>query len=99
MKRIAIIDCGFVRDTQVFTAPPATIDTDPNWEDSYRDVKCPCQYIGVFKGSDEDEIRRKAAEFEGVHPDVVTLVDIDAVKFPEDDGCERSFTLQTENLF
>ena len=75
MKRIAIIEDGYVRDSQVFAADPKIIEVDENWEDNYIDIGNPCQYIGIFEGAGEDEILRKAADYEGVHPDVVTLID------------------------
>lgn len=80
MKRIAIIENGFVRDSQVFTADPAIIETDPDWEDNFSDLKNPCQYVGVFEGVTEEEIRSKAANLEGVHPDVITLIEIENYK-------------------
>lgn len=75
MKRIAIIEDGYIRDSQVFTANPEIIDVDEDWEDNYADLKCPCQYIGLFEGTDENSILQKAADLEGVHPDVITLID------------------------
>ena len=73
MKRIAIIEDGYVRDTQIYTANPDIIEKDPDWENHFTDVKYPCLYLGVFEGFDEDEIRRKAAESQGVHPDVISF--------------------------
>lgn len=76
MKRIAIIDDGFVRDTQVFIEDPATINTNPDWENNFVDMKHPCQYVGVFEGKNEEEILIKAAAQEGVHIGVITLIEI-----------------------
>lgn len=77
MKRIAIIENGFARDTQIFTADPAFIEKDPNWEENFCDVKYSCLYIGVFEGTHEKEIQENAATALGVHPDVISLVSID----------------------
>jgi len=76
MKRIAIIEDGFVRDSQIFKADPAIIERDPNWEDHFTDVKNPCQYVGIFEGTTEQEIKEKAAAEEEVHPDVISLIEI-----------------------
>ena len=75
MKRIVIIEEGYVRDSQIFTADPKIMNEDENWEDNYFDVKHPCQYVGIFEGEDEESIAKKAAEYEGVHPDVLSLID------------------------
>jgi len=49
MKRIVIIEEGYVRDTQVFTENPGIITEDSNdWENYFSDVKYPCLYIGIF---------------------------------------------------
>jgi len=81
MKRIALIEDGYVRDVQVFAGNPASIgEEDRVWENEFVDVKYPCLYIGIFGGSDEGEITKKAAECEEVHPDVITLVAIDEPK-------------------
>ena len=76
MKKIAVIQNGYVRDLQIFTEDPAIIEKDPDWEEKFDDHKYPCQFVGVFEGADENEIIRKAAESEGVHPGVITLIDI-----------------------
>jgi len=76
MKRIAIIEDGFVRDSQVFTADPAIMETDPDWEDNFCDLKYPCHYEGIFEGDSEKEIRSKVAELIGVHPGVITLIEV-----------------------
>lgn len=76
MKRIAVIEDGFVRDSMVFNADPSIIENDPKWEDHFVDLKNPCQYVGVFEGEGEEEIRRKAADAEGVHPGVISLIGI-----------------------
>ena len=74
MKRIAIIEDGYVRDTQVFTANPDTIDKNPDWENNFGDVKYPCLYVGVHKGKSEAEIRNNVATTLGIHPDIISLV-------------------------
>ena len=35
MKRIAIIEDGYVRDTQIYTANPDIIEKDPDWENHF----------------------------------------------------------------
>jgi len=76
MKRIAIIEDGFVRDSQVFTADPAIMETDPDWEDNFCDLKYPCHYEGIFEADSEEEIRNKVAKLIGVHPGVITLIEV-----------------------
>ena len=76
MKRIAIVENGYVRDSQIFTADPAIIETDLCWENKFSDLKNPCQYIGIFEGVNEEEILSKAALYEGIHPGVISLVDV-----------------------
>jgi phage FluMu protein Com len=76
MKRIAIIKESYIRDVQVLsTAPDYAEENNLAFDDNFTDVKHPCLYIGVFEGIDEDEIRKKAADLEGVHPDIISLVD------------------------
>jgi len=77
MKRIAVIEDGYVRDTQVFTADPAIIDEDPDWENRFSDIRYPCMYVGVFEGTCEGEIRRTAADVATVHPDIISLIPIE----------------------
>ena len=77
MKKIAIIENSYVRDSQIYTGDPEGIDVDPNWQGYFTDVKYPCQFIGIFEGETDSEILRNAAEHEGVYPGVVTLIDID----------------------
>ena len=74
MKKIAIIENDYVRDTQIFTENPDTIQNDPDWIDKFVDVKYPCQYIGIFEGSDENEIRQKAADNFGIHAGIISLI-------------------------
>lgn len=76
IKRVAIIEDGFVRDAQVFTADPVIIEKDPDWENNFSDLKAPCHFVGIFEGIDEDEILVKAAEHAGVYPDVISLIEI-----------------------
>jgi predicted Zn-dependent protease with MMP-like domain len=80
MKRIACIECDYVRDTQVFEGDPGNIPEDADMFDMYIDVKRPCQFIGIYEGADEGEIKAKAAERFGVHPDIISLYDC---------GCEQ----------
>jgi hypothetical protein len=75
--KIAIIENGFVRDAQIYIGSPDDIDVDPDWEDNFVDVKNPSQFIGVFEGETDDEILKKASEYEGVHDGIITLIDID----------------------
>ena len=91
MKRIAVIEDGYVRDSQIFTADPQIMDEDENWEDNFDDLKNPCQYVGVFDGEDEAQIKQKAADSEGVHPDVITLIDF------EKSGCVAEKESNSEN--
>lgn len=81
MKRIATIESGFARDTQIFAGDPAITKTEADWANNYSheffDVKYPCHFIGIFEGADEDEIRNKAAAAQGVYPDVISLTEID----------------------
>ena len=80
MKRIAIIEGSYVRDTQVFTEDPRIIEENSDWEDHFADIKYPCQYVGVFEGSDENTIRNRAAFTAGVHPDAISLVDFEVTE-------------------
>ena len=92
MKRIAIIEDGYVRDVQLFAANPDIIEKDPRWEDSFRDVKYPCLYLGIFEGASEEEIKNTAAESLEVHADIISLVDCtDSHRLPmkpETDGLD-----------
>ena len=86
MKRIAIIENGFARDTYIFTTNPAIIEIGPDWEENFCDVKYSCLYIGIFEGIHEKEIQESAAAALGVHPDVISLVGID---------CEQNVDTET----
>jgi len=77
IRRIAVIQDGYVRDTQIFVADPDIIEEDPKWEDWFRDVKYPCLYVGIFEGETEDEILQKAADNEGVRPGIISLISFD----------------------
>ena len=77
MKRTAVIEDGYVRDTQIFTANPDIIEKEPDWENYFKDVKYSCLYIGIFEGSDENEIRKKAAESQGIHPGIISLIPLE----------------------
>jgi len=102
MKRIAVIEGSYVRDAQVFNADPAIIDDDPNWDENYSDLSC-CHFIGIFDGNDEEAICNKAADCQGVHPDVISLIPLkptenestDMVKF-EFDSLNEHVGHQTE---
>jgi hypothetical protein len=73
MKRIAIIEEGYIRDAQLFYGENDKLgDDDYDHEEFYKDFS-PVHFIGVFEGDDEYEIKRKAAEQEGVHPGIVSL--------------------------
>ena len=79
MRRIAVIGDGFARDAMLFTGDPATISEDgdiydPDWEDKYVEVKNTCLFVGVFEGASEDEIKKIAAEQEGCHSDIISLI-------------------------
>jgi hypothetical protein len=77
MRKIAIIENGYVRDAQIYTGDPADIgDDDLSWEHNFVDLLYPCQYVGVFDGETDDEICKKAAASEGVHPGIISLVAI-----------------------
>ena len=84
ITRIAIIEEEYVRDAQVFAGDPAmteenedNLDYENNlyWEENFRDIS-PNVYIGIFKGADENEIRIKAAKIQGVHPNTISLIEI-----------------------
>ena len=77
MKKIAIVENGFVRDSQIYEGDPSDIDVDPNWEQKFSDLNNPCQYIGIFEGKTDNEILAKAAEYECVSPGIITLIDVD----------------------
>jgi hypothetical protein len=73
MKRIAIIEEGYIRDAQLFYGDNDRLgDDDYDHEEEYGDFS-PVHFIGVFEGKDEEEIRAKAAKQEGVHPGIVTF--------------------------
>jgi len=97
MKRIAIIENEYIRDTQVFTENPDIIGKESNRENYFNDVKYPRQYIGIFEGAGEDEIRKAAAKYQGVHPDIISLVEFEAkIKCI---GCpRRPMKPKTDNL-
>jgi len=75
MKRTAIITDSYIRDAQVFAENPKIMHHDPNWEDYYNDVSRLSFYVGIFEGTDEDEIKNKASYFAGVHPDSISLIE------------------------
>jgi hypothetical protein len=77
MKKIAVIEDGYVRDSQLYTGDPANIGDDTDWENNFIDIKNPCQFVGIFEGETEDEIKRKAAKYEGVHPGIISLINLD----------------------
>jgi hypothetical protein len=77
MKRIAVIEDGYVRDTQIFKENPGIIEKGEDWDNNSIDVKYPSQYIGIFEGFDENEILKKAADNFGVHPDIISLIPFD----------------------
>jgi hypothetical protein len=72
IRKIAVIEVSYIRDAQIYTADPDDFDG----EDGFADLKYPCHYVGIFEGADDDEIRQKAAGNAGVHPGVITLIDI-----------------------
>ena len=74
MRRIAVIEDGYVRDAQIYTGSPNNLDNE-NFEDSFVDLNNVCQYVGLFEGASESEISAKAAETEGVNPGIITLID------------------------
>lgn len=76
MKCVAIIQDRYVRDAQVFSGDPAIMESDPDWESNNCDVKYPSLYVGIYEGTDENAIRDKAAESQGVHRDVITLIKV-----------------------
>jgi len=73
MKRIALISDGYIRDAQVFIADTDVYEDDPVSDGNYRDIYCN-HFIGIFDGADENEIMQKAASYQGVHPDVISLL-------------------------
>jgi hypothetical protein len=77
MRKIAIVEDGYIRDSQVYVGNPEDINDDTNWEDEFMDVKNPCQYLGIFEGVTPDEIKAKAAEYFGVHPEIISLLDVE----------------------
>jgi len=80
ITRVAVVEDGYVTNAQIFTADPAIINEDSDssaWEDEYCELKNPCVFIGIFKGYNEGAIKRKAASVQGVHPDIITLINPD----------------------
>jgi len=77
MKRIVTIEDGYARDAQVFTGDPKTLESDCDWGNNYADMKYTTQYLGIYDGDSEDEIKSNAAKREGVHPNILTLTDFD----------------------
>jgi hypothetical protein len=77
MKKVAVVEDSYVRDSQIYTGDPESIDVDPDWENYFVDVRYPRQFIGIFEGETENEILCKAAEQGGIHPGVITLINID----------------------
>ena len=75
MKRIAIIKEYYVRDAQVLSVSPEFAAENLAFDNNFIDVKYPSLYLGEFEGVDEDEIRTKAAKYQGVHPDIIKLID------------------------
>lgn len=74
MKQIVIIESDYARDTQIFFGNPNEEDCFES--DSWYDVKYPNLYVGIIEGTDEDEIRKKAAKDLEVHEDILTLIEI-----------------------
>ena len=79
LRMIATIQGEYVRDTQVYLGNPEEAETDADWDDKFIDMRNPCQYIGIFTGKTEDEIKEQAAEHVGVHPGVIALIDISSL--------------------
>ena len=77
MKKIAIIKEYYVRDAQVLSVSPEFAAENLAFDDNFIDVKYPSLYLGEFEGIDENEIRTKAAKTQGVHPDVITLINFE----------------------
>ena len=76
VKKIAIIDNPYVRDAQVFHGDPRNDDdiweNDENWFDSEMPV-----FVGIFEGTNIEEVRAAAAESANVHPESITLLGLD----------------------
>lgn len=84
MRCIAVIEGGFIRDTQIYFGNPSkqdisdSQDFDYGREDNtFLDLKYPRHFVGVFDGETENGIKRTAAKNQGVHPDTITLIPID----------------------
>ena len=73
MKRIAIIKEHYVRDAQVLSVSSEFASENLAWDDNFINVKYPCLYLGIYESENEDEIRKKAADYMGVHPDIISL--------------------------
>lgn len=74
VTKIAVIEDGYVRDAQIYTGNPDDLDKE-DFENHFTDLKNPCQYIGIFNGANDEDVLKKAAEHEGVHPGIITLID------------------------
>jgi|GEM_PF-2684656 len=110
MRYIAVVEGGYIRDAQIYFGDPAKIDeADYNCADerdnensqgcddnTFFDLKYPRHFVGVFDGATEDEILRKAADKQGVHPDTITLIPIDDTDdeiYETDDTVEKVICL------
>jgi len=77
LRKIAVVEDGYVRDTQIYIGDPAALNEDnQDWENDFGDIKYPCQYVGIFEGESDEEIKAAAAAVEGVHPDIISLIEI-----------------------
>lgn len=99
MKRIAVIDSNYIRDAQVYIGDPDKTEDDYYCGDDFADVKYPCQYLGIYKGTDENEIRKQAADSFGVNPGVISLMPLDTSEdMTEDESSEETITFEFSRL-
>lgn len=107
MRCIAIIEGGFIRDAQIYFGDPAKIDDcdcdeqangdfQGSDDNTFFDLKYPRHFIGIFAGEAEKEILKQAADKQGVHPDTITLIQIDEADdevYETDDIMEQTIRL------
>lgn len=74
MRKIVVIESGYIRDSQIYTGDPN--DEDITFSEEWTDVNGPNLYLGIGEGSSEEDIKNKFAASLGVYPEIISLYDI-----------------------
>ena len=78
-KKIAVIWDNYARDTQIYYGDPKALDgeCEGDGDGDWVDAKYPCHYVGVFAGETDEKIQEAAANSIGVHPGIISLIEIE----------------------